>query len=369
MSKFILAREGKHELPGTPIAIVRSQDPALHDLFLCVVAKFGDDEKDETAAAVAGKRKRTKTKADVEEALGKQTLAELAAAQFRDELGEDEVPRHKYKRHHRKGDPDSDSDSDSDSDKEEEHPKSHVQTQKGGAASSSSSSKPAPPHSDKADFVRLPLGSFFEPLPEMQTSEDGKRFQFTGYIAGKGGSGKSRYMAGIIRRFHSINPSLPVYGVCKTKLKDDPAYADLPIQQIPIASFKSEGKQFDVKKWFGDTGCFVLFDDWDSLEPADKAPVQIAIKDVLNVGRKLGVSTGITSHLLTNYTETRGITNECNYITIFPQAVLYDQMYYMANKTGVPKDVIKRFKAKGRWVTIHTSEPTYVLSETEAEMI
>ena len=255
MSKFILAREGKHELPGTPVAIVRSQDPALHDLFLCVVARFGDDEKDETAAAVAGKKRRTNTKADVEKALGKQTLAEVAAARFRDELGEEEDKPIRKKRYHREGD----EDSDSSSDEEGAHKEGHGH---GGAASSSDKNKkPTDNHSDKADFVRLPLGSFFEPLPEMQTSEDGRRFRYTGYCAGKGGSGKSRYMAGLIRRFHSINPSLPIYGVCKTKLRDDPAYADLPIQQIPIAAFKAEGKQFDVKKWFGDTGCFVLFED------------------------------------------------------------------------------------------------------------
>lgn len=351
----MLAREVKaNDLPGVPIAIVRSQDPALNDLFLCIVHPHDAEAVDETREKLESKkRKRVDPKGDVESAMHKVPLAARAAAKYEDELcGKKESEKLKGGSASTAAKKASDSDESSSDEEETRKPRTGVN-----------------PRSDKADFMRLPLGSFFEPLPCMNKTADDKPFRTTAYGAGKGGSGKSIYFAGILRRYHSLWPERPIYGVCKTPLKDDPAYADIPIHQIPVSAFQSVGKTFDVKEWFGDQGCMTLFDDWDSLEPKEKVPVCVAIKDILNVGRKLQVSACITSHLLNNYNETRGITNECNYITIFPRAVLYDQMYYMANKTGVPKEVIKRFKEKGRWVTIHTSDPTYVLSETEAEMI
>jgi hypothetical protein len=219
--------------------------------------------------------------------------------------------------------------------------------------------------SEAVDFVRLPMGSFFEPLPEMRP---GKRL--TNYIAGRADSGKSFYSANIIRRYKKLYPDNPVYGVCKTKLKDDPAYADLGIKQLSCDFFSSTEDEFDVLGSFGDKGCMVLFDDIDSALPADLKNILAAIKDILNLGRKMNVSCMVTSHRLSNYMQTRDAIHESNYVTLFPKNELYQAIYYMCSKLGLRKEIIAGLKHKAsRWITIHSAEPNFMLSETEAQMV
>ena len=340
MSKFVLAREkGANKLPGSAVALVRSQDPALDGLFLCTVREEGESSSDDEKPH-GKRRKRQDKKADIEAALSKMPHAAVAAKRFADSEKIPSTIGKKRKRTSAVGDVES-----SDDEHEEPPPKR--------------SATAAP--SAKADFIKLPIGSTFEPLPCVKPE-----WRTTGYGAGKSGSGKSVYAANIIRRYVQLFPDRPVYGVCKTKLKDDPAYKDLPIQQVPISFFMTA---VDIKKSFGDSGCFVLFDDWDSLEPEEIKVIQGIIADILNLGRKLQISCYVTSHLLTNYNQTRGIIHEADNITLFPQSCMYQSLYYLCNKLGVPKEVIARLKGKGRWITLHNSQPTFVLSETEAEMI
>ena len=338
MSKFVLAREkGAQKLPGTPVALVRSQDPALDGLFLCTVREDGESSDED---GKPHKRRRPNKKADIDAALSKMPHAAVAAAKAA--AAESVAVPSKKRKRAGTGDP---TEPDEDSDTE---------------ASAAPKSTAATP-SAKADFMKLPIGSIFEPLPSVKPE-----WRTTGYAAGKSGSGKSVYAANIIRRYSQLFPDRPVYGVCKTKLKDDPAYAHLQIKQVPVSFFMGV---VDIKKAFGTDGCFVLFDDWDSFEPDEIKAIQGVIADVLNLGRKLQISCYVTSHLLTNYNQTRGIIHEADNITLFPQACMYQSLYYLCNKLGVPKEVIARLKGKGRWITLHNSQPTFVLSENEAEMI
>jgi hypothetical protein len=400
MSKFVLAREGKggpKSLPGDPVAIVRSSNPALNKLFLCTVetaeedarkvmsdvvlknskSQGGGDErtvrnqKTESNAPwvgrpppgmetqggserMAGKRKRdVDASADPEETLREQPFAHAAARMYEDDsktpltLKAKEARMKAKKKRFAGGKAGYRGPSDSEEDSDEEN-------------------KDKALASDKCDFMQLPLGSFFEPLPPIDPD-----VRLTEYAAGKAGSGKSVYSAGLIRRFTKMYPGRPVFGVCKTKLENDKAYAGLGIKQLPLGFFEGAGtgRAFDVEKAFGSEGCLILFDDWDSLEKSDLLNIQGAIKDVLNLGRKLKISVIVTSHLLTNYNQTRGIIHEANDVTVFPKHELPQSIYYLCLKLGLNKDVVARLRRKGRWVTIHNTHPCYVLSETEAEMI
>lgn len=335
-AKFILVRETpKTKLPGVPVAVVRSNDPALDQLVLCTVNGYTNEDEDSDSDSDSEEKKshstlqtrlagskRGRKDADIEEVLSEVPHASVEAAKAASDF--------------------------------EKHGDS-----KGGALKFNKAATKA--ISNKADFVKLPIGSHFEPLPSVDPS-----WRTTGYVAGKSGSGKSVFTAGIIRRWKKLFPDRPVYGVCKSKLSEDPAYADLKISQLPISAFMTE---VNLEKFFGKTGCFVLFDDWDSLEPEEIKAVQACIQDVLNLGRKLHISCYITSHLLTNYNQTRGIIHEADAITLFPQTCMYQSLYYLCSRLGMEKDVIKRLKAKGRWVLLHNSSPIYLLSETEAEML
>lgn len=340
MSKFLLAREDpkKGKLPGTPIAVVKSSNPALNKLFLCTVVQDdtykGAGLSDSDSESESDTDVKPNIKADIRSELKRVPHAKIAAEKYKEEEEGGTLAGHKRRRGGEK-----------EKEKEKAKPKKF--------------SDP----SELVDFIRLPLGAVFEPLP--QTDPEKRRVD---YMAGKSGSGKSYAGAGLARKFKKLYPDRPIYGFCKTKFADDPAYADLGILQLPMSFFAGAGAM-DLEKCFGGDGCLILFDDWDSMENSDIKLLTGVIKDVLNVGRKLKLSCIITSHLLTNYMQTRGIIHEADWITIFPQSCQRNSMQYLCDKLGVPKDVTCRLKAKGRWVSIHNSNPVCVLSETEAEMM
>lgn len=388
-SKFVLVRETKgstlEDLPGRPVALVRSQDPSMDLLVLCAVpsaeqkALSDSKERVEKEKAKGGKKSSSSTVPPTIPGMATKShpRALSAAAMFEGDtnrnrngsarvpfsIGPSPSPSKKARTtggsgssaHPHKADEES---SDEDEREEKEDSSSDEDTKK-------KDSKSKVLASEAVDFVRLPMGSFFEVLPEMRP---GKRL--TNYIAGRADSGKSYYSANIIRRYKKLYPDNPVYGVCKTKLKDDPAYAELGIKQLAFDFFSSTEEEFDVLGSFGDKGCLVLFDDIDSALPEDLRNILAAIKDILNLGRKMNVSCMVTSHRLSNYMQTRDAIHESNFVTLFPKNELYHAIYYMCSKLGLRKEIIAGLKHKAsRWITIHSAEPNFLLSETEAQMI
>lgn len=369
-SLFVLAREdprGKAKLPGTPVAVVVSERKELNGLFLCIVKRAAghedssdsDDssssEEDEATRAAAGMGpKKTKepsskdsalhkskmdVKADVDKTLRASPGALSAAATYRSAGSK-----------RRRG---------------EEEEAASVPEEGGRLVKTKASKrkhviKRFGKHGAPVDFIQLPIGAIFKLLPP--TDPD---WRFTAYVPGKSGSGKSMWSADILKLWAALYPDRPIYGVCKTPIKDDPAFDGIEIKQVPIGFFTAG---FDVKAAFGDQGCMVLFDDWDSLEDGDVKLIQHVIQDVLNVGRKLKVSCLVTSHLLTNYNQTRGIIHEADYIALFPQSAQKGSLKYLCSKLGVLQDDYKSLKAAGRWVVIHNHEPTFMLTETWVKM-
>ena len=391
-SKFVLVREkpgeGLSDLPGNPIAIVRSQDADLDLLILCTVKSDHEKLLEQVKKDISGagiKRKRT----PLDDRKKEEDEIRQAMIDRRMGKGGDSEPPEKHK---------DDSSSDESVDpyakkttkkvKRDEDVKGVLKRQpptaeaaaeafEGGSLAATVGFAPASKkktnekykvassvaitrHSMPADFIRLPMGSFFEPLPEVDPETRSAEF-----MAGRPKSGKSYYASRKIVRYQKLFPKRPVYGICHTKLKNDPSYAKLGIKQLPLNFFDT----FDIETAFPDTGCLVLFEDWDSLPAAIKKNVLKAIEIILNVGRKLQISIFVTTHLLSNYNETRTITHESNVVTLFPQNEMIHSIKYLCQKLGVDPDVQARLRDKGRWVSIHSAQPTYVLSETEAEMV
>ena len=214
--------------------------------------------------------------------------------------------------------------------------------------------------------VRLPEGTEFELLPRL-----GEDDRLTAFVAGKSGSGKSYSTAGVARMYHKNFPDRPIYLVCATKVSEDPAYDGLDVKQIDVSKFlgtaKSDGG-FDVKAKFGDKGCLVIFDDIDAFPAATYNDLNTAITAIYNIGRKLKVSIIVTSHMLSNYNKTRNAIHESQFTVLYPQHDLEQAVSYVCDKMGVPKEISKNFRKKGRWVAIHTHDPHCIISATEAEM-
>jgi hypothetical protein len=227
---------------------------------------------------------------------------------------------------------------------------------------------------DRPRFIKLPLGSWFEPLPTYRVKDpDAEKSEYrqSSYVAGPAGCGKTIYVATQIKAYKKIWPGLPVFGICKTRMEDDRGYKGLGIKQLSVEALrKSKKGKIDIKDMFGNAGCLIVFDDWDSFDKGtDRAYVLALMQDVLNLGRKLRISVFVTSHQLTNYLETRPIIAEAESVTLFPRDTMRAAMSYMATKIGLSKDIVARLPRKGRWVTCHKTNPMYLLSETEAELL
>jgi hypothetical protein len=422
MDRFVLAREtqskgGKTSLPGVPIAIVKSEAPALAGTFLCVVTESlgarsaKDSEAAEKAtlaaarearkalqyaggkdgsairalhAGVAGPRRPGAGVDPDGSFFGPTDPASSVAArrrQFADRVDERSAQPWRLG-------PDTEEDDPDESDDEDSAP------QPGKPPAAKLPPVPESPVLALTDttFVKLPPNSWFEPLPLVKPEDRQAKdaYRTTMYVAGRSGSGKSFWSAGVIQRYKKLWPSHTIWGICKTKMEDDPAYSGLGVKQLPLAKLReyaadqkakasrngggasgggADGEIIDIREAFGSDGCLIIFDDWDSFEKEDKAFVLAVIKDVQNLGRKLRISCIVTSHQLTNYMETRGIISEAEYITVFPQHTMPQQLTYLCNKLGIPKDVISTLRKKGRWSMLHNAAPLYLLSDSECELL
>lgn len=385
-SKFVLAREdpqNKIKLPGRPVALVTSDRKELNGLFLCTVtygvngdedgsSSESDEEEDESDPKVLVRRaklallqdkkrgdsamkgsalhkSKMDVKADVDATMKKMPAAASAAAMYEKTTG-------KRSRKDKSGD---DEEGEGGDLAPPAHGKRNAQT--GLNAHKGQKHKKIGRAGTPSEVIRLPIGAHFTLLPPSDPD-----WRFVEYICGKSGSGKSMSVASIVRLFCALYPDRPVYAVCSTEVKEDPAYEGLPIKQLSVDFFNPGS--FKVKPAFGDEGTLIIFDDWDSMETDALRTIQHAIHEILTLGRKLRISCIVTSHLLTNYNQTREIIHEADFITIFPQSAQKGSLKYFCDKLGIEKDDYRDLKRCGRWVTIHNHGPTFILTETEARM-
>ena len=342
-SYFVLAREEPtskkdgRSLPGMPVALVQSDNPRLAGTFLCAISPPIDSKTYAAAFSAAGQhalqeqRKRRRESRYVSE-----KDDSLSAAQAASEVVSTGTA----------------------------HPASACTAEDSPHFSALSPVK-------HTRFLRLPPGSLFEPLPHVVPDDrEGEKtpYRTAYYIPGRSGAGKSYYVAGIARKYHKLWPKHPIFVVCKTPVGNDPAFAGLELVQIPIARILAN--KLDVIDSFGYSGAMVIFDDWDSFEDAERKAVLALMKDVLNLGRKQRLSTCVTSHQLSNFLETRSIISEAEFVTVFPQVTMKAHLVYLCEKRlGLDRDIVKRLEEKGRWATVHTSAPLFILSEGECEML
>ena len=232
-----------------------------------------------------------------------------------------------------------------------------------------------PVHTTHPRFIKLPPGSWFEQIPLYRMDDptaSKSEYRHTQYIAGPAGCGKSVLVAGLVTKFRLIWPDYPVFGVCKTTLEDDRAYAGIGIRQVPLEMMKSKkDTEADghLKDLFGDAGCLLLFDDWDSFAKKERATVLQLMTDVLNLGRKMRISVIVTSHRITNYLETRAIIEESEFVTLFPQDTLKARLEYLGDCIGLPPGLINSVRALGRSFTVHKRAPMYILSGDQCRML
>lgn len=182
------------------------------------------------------------------------------------------------------------------------------------------------------------------------------------YIAGPSGSGKSTYASALATTYKKIWPEREIYFFSRTAVEDDPAYKKLKPTQVMLDE-TIVTDPIDINEF--EHGSLIIFDDCNTItNGAIRKSVLHIIKDILEVGRKMGLWIIITSHLInpSDRDFSRTVLNELHTLTFFPRSGSSYQIKYALQKYfGLNnKEVDKLLKIPSRWVTINRSYPTYV---------
>ena len=185
------------------------------------------------------------------------------------------------------------------------------------------------------------------------------------YVSGASGSGKSTYSSKWIQEYHRIFPSDKVYLIStveEDEVLDKLDYIerveiDEDLATIPLDEFQDS---------------LVVFDDTNTIsDKATRKAVSRLRDQLLERGRHHNASCLITSHLFSNFSDTRLTLLESRDITLFPRMGGMTQAR-RGLKTYVgmsDKQIDKAFKLKSRWITIRKTAPNFVLSERDCYLL
>lgn len=179
------------------------------------------------------------------------------------------------------------------------------------------------------------------------------------YVAGPTGSGKSTYCSQYIRNYLKENKGHRFF-IFSAVNEDEVLDVFNPIR-IVLDEEMMEPIDPELLR-----NSLCLFDDIDSIPNAKiKKTVQDLRDSLITRGRHENITTLSTSHLLSNYKETRVILNECSGITFFPKsgnAFAIDSV--LKKYCGLNKNQIQEIlNLDSRWVTVYKNYPMFVMSE------
>lgn len=209
--------------------------------------------------------------------------------------------------------------------------------------------------------IELPDDSTFQPIPDPDP-----KVRQVWYVAGQSGSGKSYFARGIAENYKKLFPDREIYLI--SKLQEDETLDKMKIgkpKRISLQSLVDDPVDLEEFK-----DCLVIFDDWDTLDKPYFQIVHKLIEDLAIMGRHTCTSMLILSHYLTNYSKTRLILGEAQFLVLYPLATSQKALKYVCEHYGgMDKEEIVQLKKRGRWVLIHKNYPSYVVSAHEANLL
>eukprot|EP01080_Neovahlkampfia_damariscottae_P008466 gene8466-288_t len=194
---------------------------------------------------------------------------------------------------------------------------------------------------------------------------------FRMYVAGPAGSGKSVMCGKIIAEYARNRPdkniyvfsdvnedeALDKYNPIRVLLNQEVADNPITINDIPPSSL-------------------ILFDDVDAIpDKKIKKSINTLQNVILRTGRHppnypnggiAEISCICTAHNLTNYSETRIILNESNFIVVFPRSTCKANLQYVLTKyyNMSNEDVNKLCSIPTRWAIVQRQFPSYVITQS-----
>ena len=185
------------------------------------------------------------------------------------------------------------------------------------------------------------------------------------FVAGKSGAGKSCFSASYIREYQDMFPDRKVF--LFSTHDGERAYEQLEHAAIVLdAGFVENPPTLDDLK-----NSLCVFDDCDALQ--DKkllAAVDALNLDLINNGRKYGISVVTLAHQLMEYKRTRGQLNEANRVVFFPQGSAYHNQRFLKVYAGLNTEWVKKILAeRSRWVCLDLRIPQSYVTESAVVVI
>ena len=180
------------------------------------------------------------------------------------------------------------------------------------------------------------------------------------YISGVSGSGKSTYTGKYLQEFVKSFPDDDVF-IFSSVPEDKPLDKVDPVR-IPIDEELLEDP-LSIED-FRDS--ITVFDDTDTIKNKLYRNVVNDIKaEMIEIGRHYKARCIITSHIISNYRQTRQILNEATSVTFFPKSGgVYHIKNFLKTYCGLDKNQISNvLKLPSRWVTIYRTYPSYIVWE------
>jgi len=213
---------------------------------------------------------------------------------------------------------------------------------------------------NKHKSITLREGTF-SPLPSGKGRE-------VIYITAPSGAGKSTWISKYAKNYLKMYPGNRV--ILLSRLGKDEVLDQIKgLRRLPLNQEIVE-HPINCQEELRDT--LVIFDDVDTMKgKAVKKALMELQDDILQVGRHSNTSILISSHLTTNYKETRVVLAESHKVVVFPRASSAHSLRYLLTKyVGVEKqDLSKIMRSPSRWVQVHRNFPRFVLGEKQAYIL
>jgi hypothetical protein len=203
--------------------------------------------------------------------------------------------------------------------------------------------------------ITLPKGQHLVPLP---VAEKNQREVL--YVTGPSGSGKSTYVGNYLKEFFGKRSNKEQEYFVISSVPEDGVLDKFHPIRVPIDSDLVNDPL--TTEDFRDS--LVVFDDTSTISNKKyQTAVNNIRDDLLEQGRHTNSTLCITSHLMSDYKNTRKVLNECTSVTFFPRSgSTYQIRQFLKTYMGLDTDMIKKImKLKSRWVTAYKTYPNYIL--------
>lgn len=185
------------------------------------------------------------------------------------------------------------------------------------------------------------------------------------YVSAPSGAGKSTFTANWIKYGKKyIKPKVEEVYIFSS-IDDDPPLDKLNPVRIDLDDGLYEN-MFEAEEM---ENSIVIFDDVDTMMDKVMRYHILKFKDfLLEQGRHYNIRMIMTSHLMSNYTETRCTLNEATAVCFFPHASsTYHIKNFLKTHGGFEKQQIEWILSiETRWICLYKTMPQYLIWETGA---